>query len=158
MRSGNGADIKVFRPDRPGLRSVLGDLEAEIMELIWRYPGQRGTTVRDVFERLAKGRRIAYTTVMTTMARLARKRLLRTETRGQAHVYYPNFNRDEFASQCVSRILDGLLVSFPSAALRHRSLGAAPQSVRVRATAHRRPGVNETGIVMGRAARCSGGG
>ena len=34
-------DISVFRPDRPGVRKVLGDLEAEIMELIWaRPPGQ----------------------------------------------------------------------------------------------------------------------
>jgi len=112
---------------------VLGDLEAETMELIWGCPGQRGTTVRDVFERLSKRRRIAYTTVMTTMARLARKRLLRTETRGQTHVYYPNFTRDEFASQCVGRILEGLLVSFPSAARGHRSAGAASRSLRVRA-------------------------
>lgn len=28
-------EITVFRPDRPGIRKVLGDLEAEIMEVIW---------------------------------------------------------------------------------------------------------------------------
>lgn len=132
MRSDIGADIKVFRTDRAGLHSVLGDLEADIMQLVWGSQRHRGTTVRDVLERLSKRRRIAYTTVMTTMARLARKRLLRTESRGQTHVYYPNFTRDEFASQCVGRILEGLLVSFPSAARRHRSVGAASRSLRVR--------------------------
>lgn len=66
-------DISVFRPDRPGIRKVLGDLEAEIMKLIWDRPTDEGTTVREVFEGLYERRRIAYTTVMNTMARLARK-------------------------------------------------------------------------------------
>ena len=42
-------EISVFRPDRLGIRKVLGDLEAEIMELIWARPPSQGTTVRDVF-------------------------------------------------------------------------------------------------------------
>ncbi len=35
MTSEPELDISVFRPDRPGIRKVLGDLEAEIMELVW---------------------------------------------------------------------------------------------------------------------------
>jgi hypothetical protein len=31
-------DSIVFRPDRPGVRKVLGDLEAQGMELIWQRP------------------------------------------------------------------------------------------------------------------------
>lgn len=42
-------------------------------------PSGRGTSVRDVFEVLRERRRIAYTTVMGAMARLARKSLLRVE-------------------------------------------------------------------------------
>ncbi|MCL4545430.1 MAG: BlaI/MecI/CopY family transcriptional regulator, partial [Chloroflexi bacterium] len=59
-------DIGTFRPDRPGVRKVLGDLEAEIMELIWDRPAGQGTTVRDIFEVLYERRRLAYTTVMNT--------------------------------------------------------------------------------------------
>ncbi len=110
-------DLNVFRPDRPGIRKVLGDLEAEIMEVIWARPAGQGTTVRDVFEVLYERRRIAYTTVMNTMARLARKRLLRAETADQAYVYYPNFTREEFVSRFVRRILEDLLVSFSGATL-----------------------------------------
>lgn len=105
-------DISVFRPDRPGLRKVLGDLEADIMELVWERPAAQGSTVRDVFETLHERRRIAYTTVMTTMARLAKKNLLRTEKLDQAYVYYPNYSRDEFVSRFVGRILENLLVGF----------------------------------------------
>ncbi len=108
-------EISVFRPDRPGIRKVLGDLEAEIMELIWSRPAGQRTTVREVFETLYERRRIAYTTVMTTMARLARKNLLRAEKVDQAYVYYPAFSQEEFVSRFVGRILENLLVGFASA-------------------------------------------
>jgi len=117
-------DISVFWPDRPGIRKVLGALEAEIMELVWARPTDQGTTVRDIFEILHERRRIAYTTVMNTMARLAKKQLLRVEKRDQAYVYYPEVTQQEFVSRFVGRILENLLVSFSGATL--ESLNALP--------------------------------
>ncbi len=111
-------DISTFRPNRPGIRKVLGDLEAEIMELIWGRPLGQGTTVREVFEVLYERRHLAYTTVMNTMTRLAKKRLLRAETADQAYVYFPNVTQDEFVSRFVGRILEDLLVSFSGATTR----------------------------------------
>lgn len=110
-------DISVFRPDRPGIRKVLGDLEAEIMELIWQRPTGRGTTVRDIFEVLYERRRMAYTTVMNTMTRMARKHLLRVEKSDQAYVYYPAFTQQEFVERFVGRILEDLFVSFTGVTL-----------------------------------------
>jgi len=121
-------EISVFRPDRPGIRKVLGDLEAEIMELVWERPTEQGTTVRDVFEVLYERRRLAYTTVMNTMARLARKNLLRAEKAEQAYVYYPNFTREEFVSRFVGRILENLLVSFAGATLEGLEALSDPQA------------------------------
>ena len=120
-------EISVFRPDRPGIRKVLGDLEAEIMELIWARPAGQGTTVRDVFEVLYERRRIAYTTVMTTMARLARKNLLRAEKVDQAYVYYPTVSQEEFVSRFVARILENLLVGFTGPTLEHLGALADPR-------------------------------
>jgi predicted transcriptional regulator len=111
-------DISVFRPDRPGIRKVLGDLEAEIMELIWARPAEQGTTVRDIFEILYDRRRLAYTTVMSTMSRLAKKHLLRVVKQDQTYIYYPNITQQEFISQFVGRILEDLLVSFTGETLR----------------------------------------
>jgi len=96
---------------------VLGDLEAEIMELVWARPVEQGTTVREIFEILYERRRIAYTTVMNTMTRLARKNLLRVEKKDQAYVYYPNFTQQEFISRFVGRILEDLFVNFSGATL-----------------------------------------
>src|SRR6266567_5528928 len=110
-------DISVFRPDRPGIRKVLGDLEAEIMELIWARPAGQGTTVREVFEVLYERRRVAYTTAMNTMTRLAKKRLLRVEKRDQAYIYYPNLTKPEFVSRFVGRILENIYVNFSGATL-----------------------------------------
>jgi len=105
-------DISTFRPDRPGIRKVLGDLEAEIMELIWMRPPDQGTTVRDIFGILYERRGLAYTSIMNTMTRLAKKKLLRVEKKDMAYIYYPNCTLQEFVSQFVSRILEDLFVSF----------------------------------------------
>ncbi len=121
-------DISVFRPDRPGIRKVLGDLEAEIMELVWSRPEGSGTTVRDVFEVLYERRlnderrRIAYTTVMNTMVRLAKKNLLRVEKHrvekhDLAYIYFPYQTQQEFVSRFVERILENLYVNFSGATL-----------------------------------------
>lgn len=121
-------DISVFRTDRPGIRKVLGDLEAEIMEFIWTRPPEAGTTVRDVFEVFYEQRHSAYTTIMNTMTRLAKKNLLRAEKGEHAYVYYPNFTEEEFVSRFVERILADLLVSFSGATLKSIEGLADPQA------------------------------
>ena len=108
-------EISVFRPDRPGIRKVLGDLEAEIMELLWEHPINLGTTVREVFEVLYERRRMAYTTVMNTMTRMAKKHLLRVEKQDTAYVYYPVLAQQEFIDGFVGRILENLFVNFSGA-------------------------------------------
>jgi predicted transcriptional regulator len=110
-------DISVFRSDRPGVRKVLGDLEADVMEFIWELPPGQPAAVREVFEHLYGSRRIAYTTVMSTMSRLARKGLLRVEKANQAYLYCPKLSQEEFVSGFVRRILEDLLVSFSGATL-----------------------------------------
>lgn len=112
-------EIHTVRLDRPGIRSVLGDLEAEIMEVIWSRPPGEGVTVRDVFEQLYRRRRLAYTTVMNTMARLARKGLLVAERNEPAYVYRARLDREAFLERFVGRVLEQLLVNFGGVAARH---------------------------------------
>jgi predicted transcriptional regulator len=100
------------------------------MELIWERAGDQHTTVREIFEVLYERRRIAYTTVMNTMVRLAKKRLLRVEKQDRAYVYLPNYTEQEFISQFVDRILKDLIFNFSSATM--DSLRALPDSEEVR--------------------------
>lgn len=106
---------------RPGIRKVLGDLEAEIMEVMWAWPEPAGATVRDVFEVLQRRRPIAYTTVMNTMARLAKKRFLRAETGELAYVYRPAYTQTEFINKLVDRIVNDLVVNFSGETVRSLS-------------------------------------
>lgn len=99
----------VFRPQEKGLRKVLGDLEAEIMEVIW----VRGrATVADVHKILEGQRDIAYTTVKTVMGRLAEKGHLRRTSADRAHVFSPTRSRDEFLREVSDTVLRGLFSEF----------------------------------------------
>lgn len=105
-----------FKPHKVGLKKVLGDLEAEIMEYMW---GKEQATVRDVYEHLRLKREIAYTTVMTVMSRLATKKLLNKEQKGMAYVYSPALSREEFTRLVAGEIIDSLLEEFAEPALSH---------------------------------------
>lgn len=121
-------DITTLRLDRPGIRAVLGDLEAEIMEVIWSRPPGEGVTVRDVFEQLYPRRRIAYTTVMNTMVRLARKGLLTAERRAPAYLYRATLGRQAFVDRFVRRALEQLLVNFGGVAVERLGEYLDPQT------------------------------
>ncbi|ADG83038.1 CopY family transcriptional repressor [Thermincola ferriacetica] len=108
--------ISDFKPHKMGLKKVLGDLEADIMGIIWK---EGKATVRDVYEALRLQREIAYTTVMTIMGRLAEKNLLTKEPLGNAYVYTPTVSQEEFSKQVVSEVLDGLLEEFAEPAISH---------------------------------------
>jgi len=102
----------IIHPDRQGLRMVLGDLEADIMDVIWQHPEGEWCTVRDVYETMLGTRRIAYTTVMNTMTRLAKKRVLETTRRDLAYLYRPRQSREVFIHGIVGHVLERLLVQF----------------------------------------------
>jgi predicted transcriptional regulator len=65
----------------------LGSLEAEVMAVMWSDREPR--SVRSVLDELNRGRRHphAYTTVMTVMARLAEKDILRRKKDGRGYLY-----------------------------------------------------------------------
>ncbi|MEW6545580.1 MAG: BlaI/MecI/CopY family transcriptional regulator [Bacillota bacterium] len=112
-----GREIRFeFRPRETGLTKVLGELEAEVMEVAWRL-GR--VTVRDVLGHLAGKRPLAYTTVMTTMTRLAQKGLLEREQERNYYVYRPALTREDFMDRVARTVLDGLLEEFARPVFSH---------------------------------------
>ena len=83
---------------------VLGELETQIMELLWE---QHPLSVRTACERLRGDH--AYTTIMTTMDRLHKKRLLRRTKDGNAFIYEPAMDRAEYQKRVVEAALTPLL-------------------------------------------------
>ncbi|MCL4473515.1 MAG: BlaI/MecI/CopY family transcriptional regulator [Actinobacteria bacterium] len=98
-----------LKPSKKGIRQVLGDLETDIMEVLWR---KNQASVREVHEILANDRNIAYTTVMTVMSRLAEKGLLMREQHGRAYLYAPTQTREEFCSETIGTVVQGLIGGF----------------------------------------------
>ena len=95
------------------LESLLGPLEQDVMDVVWRLGD---ATVRDVHDKLAAERKIAYTTVMTTMPRLATKGLLRRDTAGLAHRYRPAVSQDTYLRSALGRVLSWALERYPEPA------------------------------------------
>jgi predicted transcriptional regulator len=111
-------DIKLaFRPDRQGMQKLLGELEAEVMEIVW----ERGAcTARVVHEHLQQtSRSLAYSTVKTVLERLSEKSLLLRQKVENAYVYRPAFSKAEFTTRAMQRIVDSLLDSFAEPVVDH---------------------------------------
>ena len=96
------------------LAEVLGPLESEIMDVVW---DQSEVTVRDVHEALTATRPFAYTTVMTTLGRLAEKGLVERLEDQPAHRYRPLVSREQYARSTVRSVVDWLVDRFPDPAV-----------------------------------------
>lgn len=93
----------------------LHDLESEVMEEVWR---RQEATVREVLEVLNRGRKQrAYTTIMTIMARLEKKRLLRRKKLGKTHVYRPAMSREEYMEARAHSEVEELVADYGDLAL-----------------------------------------
>jgi len=111
-------DIKLaFRPERQGMQKLLGELEAEVMEVVWEHGA---CTARIVHEQLQQASRsLAYSTIKTVLERLSEKRLLLRQKVENAYVYRPAFTKTEFTARAMQRIVDSLLDSFPEPVVDH---------------------------------------
>ncbi len=113
MRRG-AAKISQYNIEGKEIQAFLGPLETSIIEVMWS--AKQPLTVRDVYERLRRRKRIAYTTVMTTMDRLYEKGLLDRRVEkgrgGVLYVYWPKFEEHSFKKSAVHEVLNSLVENF----------------------------------------------
>lgn len=103
-----------FDPKEKGLKQVLGDLEYDIMEIVWK---SKEVSVRAVYDILKKKRNSAYTTVMTVMSRLAEKGILERMKEGSAYQYKAVLDKESFINTSIKEVLGNLLNDFASPAI-----------------------------------------
>jgi BlaI family penicillinase repressor len=94
----------------------LGDLEADVMGVVW----ERGrASVQDVKDALEPGRKLAYTTVMTVMSRLAEKGMLERQKEGRAYWYTPAASREKVAGSLLRSMVNQLYNGATGRAVAH---------------------------------------
>jgi len=96
--------LRGFRRPSEVASLALGKLERLVLDETWQ---RREVSVRDIF--LTFDERIAYTTLMTTLDRLYKKRLLDRRKDGRAFLYSPAVSREEFERGIREDVIDGLL-------------------------------------------------
>ncbi len=96
--------LRGFRRPSEVASLALGKLERAVLDETWN---RKEVSVRDIY--LAFEERIAYTTLMTTLDRLYKKRLLVRRKDGRAFFYAPAFSREEFEHGIREDVIDGLL-------------------------------------------------
>lgn len=87
----------------------LGDLERAVMDHLWDVcdtDPATTITVRDLHQALESDRRLAYTTVMTVLDRLARKELVVQERDGRAYRYRARAGRAEMTAALMHDALE----------------------------------------------------
>lgn len=97
---------------------VLGELESEIMEIIWNQK-KVVKSVKDVSEILKKRRKIAYTTVMTIMTRLVDKGVLVRHFNGPNYLYKPKVTKEQFIAKAVHGIFSSAVSTLGEEVLTH---------------------------------------
>jgi predicted transcriptional regulator len=93
-----------FKSSGEILDSRLGALEREVMDVVWKA-GE--LNVREACEHLKSS--VAYTTVMTTMDRLFKKRLLARRKVGRAFLYSAAATRNEMEGAVATELVQSLL-------------------------------------------------
>jgi BlaI family transcriptional regulator, penicillinase repressor len=88
----------------------LGRLELQIMNVVW----EKGeATVHDVKETLSKGRKPAYSTILTMMRKIEAKGYLEHDVKNRTFVYRPAISRDAVRHSVLGDILDRLFEGSP---------------------------------------------
>lgn len=94
-----------YRDDSRAL--VLTVAETEIMRIVWDLG--RPVAVRDVYEVLRQRKKVAYTTVMSVMNKLAKKGVLSQDKEATAYVYSAAVSDTEVAGGMVDAVVERIL-------------------------------------------------
>ncbi|WDI30149.1 BlaI/MecI/CopY family transcriptional regulator [Hyphococcus flavus] len=107
---------QLLKLSKQGKLRILGELETEIMDIMWDGAPRR---VKDVHEILSKKRDIAYTTVMTVMTNLYAKTLLTRKKQSRAYVYSARQKQQAFMGETFSKLIKSMLGDYSEPAMHH---------------------------------------
>lgn len=96
------------------LSNILGPLELEVMKILW---SKEEATVQEVLAEVNKRNEYAYTTIMTIMNRLDKKKILTRNKVGKGYKYKARYDEDELVQQTSSKKVEQLLGNYGDIAI-----------------------------------------
>src|SRR3990167_1194814 len=94
-----------FNPFKEGLNQVLGTLEKDVMEVLWR----RGEScVKDIIDIINYDRDISYSTVITFTNRMVKKGLLTKKKSEKTYFYKPVYTKERFLEIVSKKVVEGV--------------------------------------------------
>lgn len=97
------------------------------MDVLWDADGR--LSVREVHERLGEDRDLAYTTVMTVLDRLAKKKVVTRVRHGRAWQYRPTGSREEMTAATMRTSFEELDTDDRKSAMLHFLGGASDTEI-----------------------------
>ena len=92
----------------------LGELEKEIMDIVWEYKKCSG---RDILTKLEKDKKLAYTTVATVLQRLYEKGLVKRSEDKSGYLYSPKLSKESYSKNIAQSFLKKFIHSFGDVAI-----------------------------------------
>ncbi len=90
------------------------DLQLQVLSVLW----QKGpATVRELLEAMPDGRKRAYTTLLSVLQVMEKKRLVTHVRRGQAHVYRAAASREHVLRPLLRELTDNVFGGSPARTL-----------------------------------------
>ena len=89
----------------------LGRLEMQIMNVVWE---KGSATVHDVKDALGKGRKPAYSTILTMMRKIEAKGYLAHDVDNRTYVYRPTISQKVARKSILGDIIDRLFEGSPT--------------------------------------------
>ena len=97
------------------------------MDILWDADGR--LSVREVHEQLSQDRDLAYTTVMTVLDRLSKKKVVTRVRDRRAWQYLPAASREEMTAATMRTTLEALDTDDRKSAMLHFLGGASDQEI-----------------------------
>jgi predicted transcriptional regulator len=96
---------------KKGSEIRLGRLELQIMRIVW---AKGAATVHDVKEALSRGRKPAYSTILTMMRKLEAKGYLEHDVADRTYVYRATISREAARHSLLGDLLERVFEGSPS--------------------------------------------
>ncbi len=91
-------------------------LEMSMLSLLWE---RGGLTAREVLETLPDGKQRAYTSVLSILQAMERKKLVRHTTRGNTNVYHALVKQETTLGRALRDLVRDVFGGSPAAAVQH---------------------------------------